>query len=96
MEPLVYILAALWLLALLFCCTSWFSSCFCGLCCPIKLQRVLAVMALLVFFISLFSTLLATHRLKAAFAATTALAHDTIETVRIAHRLADEFRHRND
>lgn len=92
MEPLVYILGALWLVALLVCCASWLSCCACGLCCPQRLQRCLALLSLLLLVISLVGTLAATHKLKAAFAASATLAHDTLETARFAQRLAKDLR----
>jgi hypothetical protein len=89
MDSILALLIALWVLVLLLCCGWWAACCLCGLCCPIKLQRVLAAFAALAFLISIIGTLAATHKLKEAFSVSGALLHESLAAARTARRIAE-------
>jgi hypothetical protein len=84
----VYVLVALAIFSLLLCCGWWFSCCFCGLCCPVKLQRVLGVLAVIMCIITLLSIAIAMHRLQRLIDSGVVVVSNSMHAVKAVHQLA--------
>jgi len=87
MDPVVYTLIAFWALALLVCAGWCVSCCLCGgMCCPRRLQRVLGVLAIVLFVATVLATAIAAHRLDALVRGTERTMLATLSAARFARK----------
>jgi len=88
MDPLVVWLGVFWLVALLVSIGWLLSCCFCGLCCPRRLQRCLGVLALVLLLAAAIGTAIFTHRIDELWRGSKAVVHDGVVAARFAQRVA--------
>lgn len=63
-EPILVVLIGLWILFIVLCFGWWAACCCCACLCPRSLQRLLAVLTIIVLVASVLGTAIATHQLQ--------------------------------